>query len=111
MTDPASGAREAPGLAQSVAAPDRRAATQSVREARDRLTSTTGTRPAFDYELLRQFAQNRLSSSLVIIVLVGTIGVLSGIWTGAATAGICTAAALTIHFVIMANCRRFLTLH
>jgi two-component system cell cycle sensor histidine kinase PleC len=27
----------------------RRAATQHVREARDRLTSTTGTRPAFDY--------------------------------------------------------------
>ena len=39
----------------------RRLATQHVREARDRLTSTSGTRPVFDYELLRQFAQNRLS--------------------------------------------------
>ncbi len=38
----------------------RRKAAQQVREARDRLTSTTGTRPAFDYELLRQYAQNRL---------------------------------------------------
>ena len=44
----------------------RRATAQQVRHARDRLTSTTGTRPAFDYELLRQFAQNRLSASLVI---------------------------------------------
>ena len=43
----------------------RRATAQQVRHARDRLTSTTGTRPAFDYELLRQFAQNRLSASLV----------------------------------------------
>ncbi|MGH6675633.1 MAG: sensor histidine kinase, partial [Xanthobacteraceae bacterium] len=41
----------------------RRLAVQHVREARDRLTSTSGTRPVFDYELLRQFAQNRLSAS------------------------------------------------
>ena len=54
----------------------RRLATQHVREARDRLTSTSGTRPVFDYELLRQFAQNRLSGSLVIILLIVTIGLL-----------------------------------
>jgi len=52
----------------------RRATAQQVRHARDRLTSTTGTRPAFDYELLRQFAQNRLSASLVILLLVGSVG-------------------------------------
>ena len=61
----------------------RRLAAQHVREARDRLTSTSGTRPAFDYELLRQFAQNRLSASLVILLLVATIGFLSSLWTGA----------------------------
>ncbi len=44
-------------------ASNRRAAAQRVREARDRLTSTSGTRPAFDHELLRQYAQNRLSAS------------------------------------------------
>ena len=46
----------------------RRLAAQYVREARDRLTSSSGTRPAFDYELLRQYAQNRLSASLVILL-------------------------------------------
>ena len=61
----------------------RRLAAQHVREARDRLTSTSGTRPVFDYELLRQFAQNRLSASLVILLLVVTIGLLSSLWTGA----------------------------
>src|SRR5436190_3338666 len=86
----------------------RRAASQSVREARDRLTSTSGTRPAFDYELLRQYAQNRLSGSLVVIVLVGSIGVLSGLWTGALTAGVWTAAVLLIQLVILMVCRRFL---
>ena len=45
----------APAAASST---KRRLATQHVREARDRLTSTSGTRPVFDYELLRLFAQN-----------------------------------------------------
>src|SRR5215471_19634790 len=78
----------------------RRAATQHVRAARDRLTSTTGTRPAFDYELLRLFAQNRLSASLVILLLVGTVGFLSSLWTGAVQAGTWTSAVLMIHAVI-----------
>ena len=79
-----------------------------MREARDRLTSTTGTRPAFDYELLRLFAQNRLSASLVILLLVGTVGFLSSLWTGAVTAGTWTSAVLVIHAVIITKCRQFL---
>src|SRR5277367_7105898 len=86
----------------------RRLATQHVREARDRLTSTSGTRPVFDYELLRQFAQNRLSGSLVILLLVVTIGLLSCLWTGALTSGVWTAGALIIHLVTVNACRQFL---
>ena len=86
----------------------RRAAAQRVREARDRLTSTTGTRPAFDYELLRLFAQNRLSASLVILLLVGTVGFLSSLWTGAVTAGTWTSAVLVIHAIIITKCRQLL---
>jgi two-component system, cell cycle sensor histidine kinase PleC len=86
----------------------RRLAAQYVREARDRLTSSSGTRPAFDYELLRQYAQNRLSASLVILLLVATIGLLSSLWTGAVTAGTWTASVLVIHAVIITKCRQFL---
>jgi two-component system, cell cycle sensor histidine kinase PleC len=100
--EPASpGAADAPST-------KRRLATQHVREARDRLTSTSGTRPVFDYELLRQFAQNRLSGSLVILLLVLTIGLLSALWTGALTSGVWTAATLIIHAVIIHACRQFL---
>src|SRR5271154_6720550 len=100
--EPASpGAADAPST-------KRRLATQHVREARDRLTSTSGTRPVFDYELLRQFAQNRISASPVILLLVVTIGLLSGLWTGALTSGVWTAGALVIHLVIIRMCRRFL---
>jgi two-component system cell cycle sensor histidine kinase PleC len=94
--------------AGGASAKHRRAAAQRVREARDRLTSTTGTRPAFDYELLRQFAQNRLSASLVIMLLVGTVGFLSSLWTGAVEAGTWTAAVLLIHAVMVTKCRQFL---
>ena len=58
----------------------RRVAAQRVREARDRLTSTSGTRPAFDAELLRQYAQTRISASYVVMLLVVATGVLFGLW-------------------------------
>jgi two-component system, cell cycle sensor histidine kinase PleC len=86
----------------------RRLAIQHVREARDRLTSTSGTRPVFDYELLRQFAQNRLSGSLVIALLVVTIGLLSGLWTGALSCATWTTGALIIHLMMVRACREFL---
>ncbi|MFN3657961.1 MAG: sensor histidine kinase [Pseudolabrys sp.] len=88
----------------------RRLAAQHVREARDRLTSSTGTRPVFDHELLRLYAQNRQSASLVILLLVGTIGFLSSLWTGAVMAGAWTASVLVIHAVFITKCRQFLEL-
>ena len=48
--------RDIPMPSEKPLAKRRRLAAQRVREARDMLTSTTGTRVAFDYELLRQFA-------------------------------------------------------
>jgi two-component system cell cycle sensor histidine kinase PleC len=96
-----------PGAADAPSS-KRRLATRHVREARDRLTSTSGTRPVFDYELLRQFAQNRLSGSLVILLLIVTIGLLSSLWTGALISGVWTGGALIIHLVIVRMCRLFL---
>jgi two-component system, cell cycle sensor histidine kinase PleC len=86
----------------------RRLAAQYVREARDRLTSMSGTRPAFDYELLRQYAQNRLSASLVMLLLVATVGFMSSLWTGALAGGAWTIGVLIIHAVIISKCRQFL---
>src|ERR1700749_3164184 len=98
MHSPLSETREpaSPGAADAPST-KRRLATQHVREARDRLTSTSGTRPVFDYELLRQFAQNRLSGSLVILLLIVSIGALSGLWTGALTSGVWTARGRVLH--------------
>lgn len=94
--------------ADRVSAERRRAAAASVREARDRLTSTTGTRPAFDYELLRQFAQTRYSASLAILLLLITIGGLSALWTGPLNGGLWIAGVLVVHGFLIAQCRKFL---
>jgi two-component system cell cycle sensor histidine kinase PleC len=100
--------REIPMPSEKPLAKRRRLAAQRVRDARDRLTSTTGTRVAFDYELMRQFAENRLSASLVVLLLICTVGFLSSLWTGAVTAGVWTAAILVIHLVIIIKCKQFL---
>ena len=104
----ASDQRDRAPAADGSSAKRRRAAARQVREARDRLASSIGMRPAFDYELLRLFAQNRLAASLVILLLVGTVGLLSSLWTGALKAGTWTSAVLMIHAVIVSKCRQFL---
>ena len=85
--------------AEKAAAAQRRDASKRVRWVRDRLTSTSGT-PAFDYELLRQFAQNRLSASLAIWLSIAAIGFLSGLWTGVVPAAAWTLVVVGIHYTI-----------
>ena len=101
--------RDIPMPSEKPLAKRRRLAAQRVREARERLTSTTGTSLAFDYELLRQFAENQLSASLVVLLLIGTVGFLSGLWIGATAASLWTATVLAIHALIVNNCRQFLS--
>jgi len=108
MTAIASGERAPSAPTDKASTHQRRYTAQRVREARDRLTSTTGTRPAFDYELLRLFAQNRLSASVAVLVLVATIGLLSALWTTAIEASVWTAAVMSVHSIIATTCRRFL---
>src|SRR3954453_11520367 len=86
----------------------RRAASQRVREARDRLTSTSGTRPAFDHELLRQYAQTRLSASFVVMLILVATGVLFGFWIAPTAAAAWTFGMLCLHAVIIYNCKNYL---
>jgi two-component system, cell cycle sensor histidine kinase PleC len=97
-----------PPAPESAAAKSRRLTARRVREARDRLTSSSGTKPAFDYELLRQYAQNRLSGALGVILLATAIGLLSTYWASATWAGLWMAMVLTIQLASMVKCREFL---
>src|SRR3954464_5329492 len=86
----------------------RRVAAQRVREARDRLTSTSGTRPAFDTELLRQYAQTRMSAFYVVLLLLGATAVLFGSWMQPLSALAWPSGILCIHAVTIPNCARSL---
>ena len=79
-----------------------------VREARDRLTSTSGTRPAFDRELLRQYAQTRVSASLVVLLLVVATGLLFGFWQEPLQAAVWACGMLCVHAVTIRACHRYL---
>jgi two-component system cell cycle sensor histidine kinase PleC len=107
MSEPAD-KKEHPALPAETPARSRRAASQRVREARDRLTSTSGTRPAFDHELLRQYAQTRISASLVVILLVVATGILTSFWIPPVAAMVWTAGILAIHGVVIRFCSKFL---
>jgi two-component system, cell cycle sensor histidine kinase PleC len=96
---------ETPAAAPAV---NRRAAAQRVREARDRLTSTSGIRPAFDRELLRQYAQTRLSAAYVVMLLIVATGLLFAFWMQPFSAAAWTSSMLCVHVVIARNCARFL---
>jgi two-component system, cell cycle sensor histidine kinase PleC len=86
----------------------RRVAAQRVREARDKLTSTSGTRPAFDRELLRQYAQTRISASYIVMLLVASTGLLFGFSMPPVAAAAWTCGMLCIHAAIMRISLRFL---
>src|ERR1700741_1667410 len=110
-----SDAAEKPEVVQLPAEPQapapvksRRVAAQRVREARDRLTSSSGTRPAFAQELLRQYAQTRLSASYVVMLLAVATGFLFGVWMQPVSATAWTVGMLCIHGAIMRACSRFL---
>ncbi len=86
----------------------RRTAAQRVREARDRITSTSGTRPAFDHELLRQYAQTRISASLVIMLLAAANGLLFSLWIEPYNAAAWATGVFALHLIIVRSCKTYL---
>jgi two-component system cell cycle sensor histidine kinase PleC len=86
----------------------RRATARRVREARDRLNSTTGTKPAFDLELTRLFAASRVSAALPMALVILVVGLSSALWTGVPRAALWTFLVLAIHGLTLLACRSFL---
>ena len=86
----------------------RKLLSRDVRTARERLTSTTGLARAFDYELLRLFAQNRMHGSAGTLLLALCLGAAACLWvqTVAVTAWLSVLILSTLSMVVL--CRRFL---
>ena len=88
----------------------RRHVSQKVREAREKLTSTTGTRPAFDAELARLYAQNRYTAGYAILALEIAIAGTMSLWLSFFTVAIWLTAVLVFHGLILWQAHRFLSL-
>src|SRR3954464_15147176 len=58
----------------------RRSVVRTVREQRERLISTSGTRPEFDLELALIFARNRVSAGYALPMLVAIVAIASLLW-------------------------------
>ncbi len=67
----------------------------------------TGTKPAFDYELLLTFAQNRLSAALVVPLLVAVVSAAALLWIGLLQVIAWAVLMLAVHFRMYLYCRRF----
>ncbi|MBH0238887.1 sensor histidine kinase [Methylobrevis albus] len=88
----------------------RREVAQAVRDVRERLSSSTGTRPAFDYELALGYARNRLSGWLAITLLIATLTAVASNWFAIEHVVGWGAVVFAIHIVHGISCRRFAAL-
>lgn len=93
--------------AQSVAKKSRNP-NRAVFDARQRLTSTTGTRASYDFEMLREYAASRKSSALSMTILLVILGAFASFWVPAYAAIIWTLLVITTNFSIVLICSRFL---
>ena len=58
----------------------KRAAQKTVLDARQRLTSSSGTRASYDFELMHDYASSRLRSALPIAGLVIILAIVATFW-------------------------------
>lgn len=86
----------------------RRAVARTVRDLRERLSSTSGTRPAFDYELALTYARNRVGASIAIPFLALLVGATALLWIEPGPVLAWGAAVLVVHVTTFLLCRRFL---
>ena len=79
-----------------------------VRDARELLTSSSGVKLAFDHELLRLYAENRISHSPALLLLIAIVGFAATLWTGDYYALASVPLTMIIHSMNVSACRKFL---
>jgi two-component system cell cycle sensor histidine kinase PleC len=85
----------------------RKTVVRTVRAQREKLASSTGTRPAFDYELALTFARNRLSAAFPLPLLAAIVAVTASLWTAVNNVILWAAIVIAVHMGIVAICRTF----
>ena len=86
----------------------RRKLVKDVRAAREKLTSSIGLERAFDYELVRLFAQYRLGASFPLFVLAVAVAAASTLWLPLGHTGLACVVVLVAVAIMLAMSRGFL---
>lgn len=85
----------------------RRSAQKTVSEARQRLTSSSGTRASFDLELLDEYARSRISGALAVPGLLLILALLASFWVPPLLALSWAALVTAANTAVVLLCRRF----
>ena len=86
----------------------RRSVLRAVRDQRERLTSASGTTPAFDHELLLTFAQNRISAAFALPLLIAIVSAAALLWVRPTVIVGWAALVLVLHVTMLFLCRRYI---
>jgi two-component system cell cycle sensor histidine kinase PleC len=85
----------------------RRNIQKTVSDARQRLTSSTGTRASYDFELMDEYAGSRLSGALPVAVLLTILAAFSSLFVPPFAAAMWAGVAIAANTVVVFMCRRF----
>ena len=85
----------------------RRNTQRAVFDARQRLTSSSGTRSSFDLELLQDYAISRISGAWALPLLMATLAIFASMWVSPLIAFVWAAAVALSNTGVVLLCRRF----
>jgi len=86
----------------------KRGSQRTVDDARQKLTSATGTRASFDYELLEDYATSRITGLVALSALVLIVALFAGLWISPLYTAIWGIATIGSNAAVVVLCRRFL---
>jgi two-component system, cell cycle sensor histidine kinase PleC len=85
----------------------KRTAQKTVLEARQRLTSSSGTRADFDFELIHGYAGTRINAALPITIIIGILGMVASGWVPVTFVALWAALVIASVLVAVLAARRF----
>jgi two-component system cell cycle sensor histidine kinase PleC len=87
----------------------KRAAQRTVLDARQRLTSSSGTRSSFDFELMHDYAESRRGAALPMAALVGILAFVASFWVPTLFAALWAGLVLLSMLIVVLMAQRFRT--
>ncbi|AVF02464.1 two-component sensor histidine kinase [Devosia sp. I507] len=85
----------------------KRTAQKAVLEARQRLTSSSGTRADFDFELMHDYADSRIGAAMPMAAIVSILAIVASFWVPLMVTTIWAGLVISSLLVVVVTARRF----